>query len=292
MVQFRVRILLACLAITAGGVTAVAAQTQEHAPEPSGPAPVLMTVREMLQPGAEATHAKLEAEYAATLDAGKGKQYYLGMGSITGKQQTVFISGYSSLEEMSEVHDQDDTALGEKLASLDEAHSGTLAGVDTAIWRLRPELSNPGVENLAKMRFIELIQIHVKLGHSAGFADVIKNIKEAWMKTDPNFHYSLYQQTFGSSTDDSYMLIIAMKSLADLDKHHSMAAEYKKALGEEVQKHMLEFVSANYNSTESNLYVFTPSMSRLPENWTKDDQDFWKSKPVTAVPAKKAAPAK
>jgi hypothetical protein len=267
-------------------------QAQEHAPEPSGPAPILMTVREMLQPGAEATHAKLEAEYAAALDAGKGNQYYLGMGAITGTPQTVFLSGYTSLEEMSEVHDQDDTVLGEKLASLDEDHSGTLAGMDTAIWRLRPELSNPGAENLAKMRFIELIQIHVKLGHSAEFADVIKHIKEGWMKADPDFHYSLYRQTFGSSMDDSYMIMIAMKSLADLDKHHSMVAEYQKGLGEDVQKHMLEFESADYNSTESNLFVFTPSMSRLPENWTKDDLDFWKPKPATAVPAKKTETAK
>ncbi len=294
MVQSRVRRLVVWLAITAGGATAVAAPAQEHDSAPSGPAPVLMTVHEMLQPGAEAAHAKLEAEYAAALDAGKGSQYYLGMGAITGTPQTVFLSGYSSLEEMSEVHDHDDATMGEKLASLDEDHSGTLAGVDTAIWRLRPELSNPGTVNLAKMRFIELIHIHVKLGHGAEFADVVKHIREGWMKTDPDFHYSIYQQTFGSSMDDSYMVVIAMKSLADLDKHHSMVAEYQKGLGEDVQKHMLEFESADYNSTESNLFVFTPSMSRLPESWTKDDDDkkFWKPKPTVAVPAKKTVKAK
>ena len=241
-----------------------------------------------MQPGAEAAHAKMEAAYAAALEAGNGSQYFLGMGAITGTPQTVFLSGYSSLEEMSEVHDHDEATLGEKLASLDEEHSGTLAGVDTAIWRLRPELSNPGTVNLAKMRFMELIQIHVKLGHSAEFADVTKRIKEGWMKADPDFHYSIYRQTFGSATDDSYLVVIAMKSLADVDKHHSMLAEYQKGLGEDVHKHMLEVESADYNSTESNLYVFTPSMSRLPESWTKDDLEFWKPKPTVAVPAKKA----
>ncbi len=292
MFQSRARKLVVCMAVTAVSITGVAAHAQEHSSAPSGPAPVLMTVGETPRPGAEATHAKLEAEYAAALDAGKGSQYYLGMGAITGTPQTVFVSGYSSLEEMSEVHDNDEATMGEKLAALDEEHSGTLAAVDTAIWRLRPELSNPGAVNLANMRFMELIHIHVKLGHSAEFADVIKQIREGWMKADPEFHYLIYQQTFGSSTDDSYMVEIAIKSLADLDKHHSMVAEYQNGLGEDVQKRLLEFESANYNSTESNLFAFTPSMSRLPESWTKDDAEFWKPKPTVAVPVKKAVKAK
>lgn len=292
MVQSRVRKLVVWMAITAWGITAVAVHAQEHDSAPSGPAPVLMTVREMVQPGAEADHAKLEAEYAAALDAGKGSTYYLGMGAITGTPQTVFLSGYSSLEEMSEVHDHDEATMGEKLASLEEEHNRTLAGVDAAIWRLRPDLCNPSGVNLAKMRFMELIHIHVKLGHSAEFADVIKHIREGWMKADPDFHYSIYRQTFGNSMDDSYMVIIAMKSLADLDKHHSKVAEYQKGVGEDAQKHMMEFESADYNSTESNLFVFTPSMSRLPESWTKDDTEFWKPKPTVAVPAKKAVKAK
>ena len=292
MVQSRARKLVVWIAITAGGVTGVTVHAQEHDSAPSGPAPVLMTVSEIPQPGAEAAHARLEAEYAAALDAGKGSQYYLGMGAITGTPQTVFLSGYSSLEEMSEVHDHDEATMGEKLASLDDDHSGTLAGVDTAIWRLRSELSNPDTVNLAKMRFMELVHIHVKLGHSAEFADVIKHIREGWMKADPDFRYSIYQQTFGSSMDDSYIVMIAMKSLADLDKHHAMVAEYRKASGENVQKQMLEFESADYNSTESNLFVFTPSMSRLPESWTKDDTEFWKPKPTVAPPAKKAVKAK
>ncbi len=292
MVQSRARKLVVWMAIIAGSLTAVTVHAQEHESAPSGPAPVLMTVREMLQPGAEAAHARLEAEYTAALDAGNASQYYLGMGAITGTPQTVFLSGYASLEEMSEVHDHDEATMGEKLASLDEEHSGTLAGVDTAIWRLRPELSNPRTVNLAKMRFMDLIHIHVKLGHSAEFADMIKHIREGWTKADPDFHYSIYQQTFGNSMDDSYLVIIAIKSLADLDKHHSMVAEYRKGLGEDVQKQMLEFESANYNSTESNLFAFTPSMSRLPQSWTKDDTEFWKPKPTVAAPAKKAVKAK
>lgn len=182
--------------------------------------------------------------------------------------------------------------MGDKLASLDEEHSDTLAGVDTAIWRLRPDLSNPNPMNLARMRFMELIHIHVKLGHGPEFADGIRHMREGWMKADPDFHYSIYQQTFGNSLDDSYLIVIAIKSLAELDKHHAMVAEYQKSLGEDAQKSLLEFESANYNSTESNLFAFTPSMSRLPASWTKDDAEFWKPTPTVAAPMKKASKVK
>lgn len=287
--MFQSRALVVWMALTAGGVTGAAVHAQEHSPAPHGPAPVLMTVSETPRPGAEAAHAKLEVEYAATLDAGKGNQYYLGMGAITGTPQIVFLSGYSSLEEIAEVHDYDEATVGEKLDRLDEQHSGTVAAQDTAIWRLRGELSNPDTVNLASMRFMELIHIHVKLGRGAEFADMIKYIREGWMKTDPDFHYLIYQQIYGSSMDDSYLVVIATKSLADLDKHHAMVAEYRKGFAEDAQKRMIEFESANYNSAESNLFAFTPSMSRLPESWTKDDADFWKPKPTVAAPVKKAA---
>jgi len=292
MSQSRIRELVVGMVGWAGVATALTAFAQEHGPVPSGPAPILMTVREMTLPGAEAAHADLEAQYAATLDTGNGSQYYLGMGAITGSPQTVFLSGYSSLEELSEVHDHDEATMGEKLDSLDEQHSGTLAGVDTAIWRLRPNLSNPDPTNLARMRFMELIHIHVKLGHGPEFADLIKQIKESWMKVDPDFHYSLYQQTFGNAIDDSYLVVIPIQSLADLDKHRSLVAVHQKNMGEDAEKRMLGFESANYNSIESNLFAFTPSMSRLPQSWTKDDSEFWTAKPTVAAPVKQTSKTK
>jgi hypothetical protein len=112
------------------------------------------------------------------------------------------------------------------------------------------------------------------------------------MKADPDFHYSIYQQIFGTSKDDSYLIEIPIEALEDLDKHHSMVAEYQKGLGEEVQKSVLEFESANYNSVESNLFAFTPSMSRLPKSWTKDDTEFWSPKPPVTAPTKKTIKAK
>ncbi len=292
MIQTRVGKCVVWMAIAGVGLTTCALRAEEHNTVPNGPAPVLVTVREIPKPGEEAAHAKLEAAYAAVLAAGKGSQYYVGMGAITGTQQTVFLSGYSSLEEMSEVHDYDETMLGDKLSKLDKDHSETLAGVDTEVWRLRPRLSNPDPVNLGKMRFMELIHIHVKLGHSAEFADVMQHVQQGWMKADPDFHYLVYQQTFGGAKDDSYLVVIAVKSLGELDKHHALVTKYQRGLGAEAQKNMVEFEREGYNSTESNLFVFTPSMSRLPESWTKDDADFWSPKATATAVVKKATATK
>jgi hypothetical protein len=288
MILSRCRNLGVWMTVTAGVVAGTTAHAQKNSSAPSGPAPVLMTVRETVQPGAEATHAKLEADYAAALNAGKGNQYYLGMGAITGSPQTVFLSGYSSLQEIADVHDQDEGTMGEKLSTLDEEHSGTLDGVDTAIWRLRPSLSYPGTTNLAEKRFMELVHIHVKLGHGDEFAEVIKQMREAWIKADPAFNYSIYEQILGSSKDDSYLVVIAIRSLSDLDKHYARVAEYRKNLDENAERRIREFEGADYDSIESNLFAFTPSMSRLPASWTIDDKEFWNPKSISAAPLKKA----
>ena len=292
MVQSRVRTLGMWMAMVVAGTTAVAASAQDHAPAPNGPAPVLVTVREMVKPGEEAEHAKLEAEYGAVLDAGKGSEYYLGMGAITGKQEEVFVSGYSSLEEMSDVHDYDETMMGAKLDGLEQRHNATLAGMETTVWKLRPGLSNPDMVSLGKMRYMELTQIHVKLGHGAEFADVVKHIKQGWMTGDPDFHYVVYQQAYGDGADDTYLVMIAAKSLGDFDKHQAKVGEFHKGVGEDAHKEMLEFQRSDYNSTVSNLFVFTPAMSRLPESWMTDDLSFWKPKAAVAATAKKAAATK
>lgn len=279
------------MAAAAVCVTGIAAGAQERDAVPTGPAPILVTVREMLKPGEELQHAELEAEYTSALDAAKANQYFLGMGAITGSEESVFLSGYTSLEEMAAVHDADEALLGPKLDQLEMAHSGTLSGTDTAIWRLSPGLSNPGTDNLAKMRYMELVHIHVKLGRAPEFEEISREIKQGWLKADPDFHYSVYRQILGNGTDNSYLILIPVRSLADMDKHHSMSAAYEKGVGADLEKRIREVESTDYLSDVSNLFVFTPSMSRLPESWTKQDTDFWKPKPVAAAPAKRTTPA-
>ncbi len=292
MIQLRLRKCLVWIGVAATSLTAIAARAQKQQSAPFGPAPILVTVQETIQPGQEALHARLEADYAVAMNAAQAKQYYLGMDEISGSAQSMFLSGYSSLQEMADVHDNDATVIGDKLDHLETEHNATLLGTDTSIWRLRPDLSNPSPESLGSMRFMELIHIHAKLGHDAEVSSVLRKVGDAWVQTDPNFHYSVYQQIFGNAKDNSILIIIPVKSLDAIDKHQSLVPQYLKNMGEELHKHMLEVRSTDYNSVESNLYVFAPSMSRLPESWTKDDADFWNPKPVTTVPASKPTSAK
>jgi hypothetical protein len=294
MNQVQARKCLVWIGVAAAGLTAIAASAQEHAPLPSGPAPILVTVRETPKPGDEFTHEKLEVEMRAALDAAKAKEYYLGMGGISGSEDIMFLSGYSSLQEMADVHDNDDTIIGDKMDTLEAEHSATLEKTETSIWRLRPDLSNPQPENLGSMRFMDVVHIQVKLGHDSEFSDVIRKSGDVWARTDPNFHYTVYQQIFGKAKDNSFLILIPVKALSDIDRHQSLAEQYLKNMGEVAHKHILGIVSSDYDSVQNNLYVFTPSMSRLPSSWTQNDMSFWHPQPPNATPAKKpntAAPA-
>lgn len=279
--------VLAAMLIASAGVQ----QAQTYDAATSGAPPILVTVREYIQAGAEGAHTRLENDYAGVLEAGKGEQYYLGMGALTGAPRAVFLSGYSSMDEMAAVHGRDYERLGEKLSRIDEAHSETVTDVDTAIWRLRPDLSSAGTVNMAEMRYAELVQVHVKLGHGADFDAISQHIKEGWAKADPSFQYSVYEQNFGPATDDAYLVVIGMKSLGEVDKHHAMIGDYRTALGDETHKKMLGMERDAYDTVETNLLVFAPAMSHLPEGWTKYDTAYWKPKPIVPVAAKRTAPA-
>ena len=282
-----------CAVMTAMLVAAAGAgaqQMQSYDAATSGAPAVLVSVHEFVQPGAEAAHARLEHDYANVLDAGKGEQYYLGLGSVSGSPRAVFLSGYSSMAEMAEVHKYDYDKMGDRLSEIDEAHADTVRDVDTTIWRLRPDLSTSGTVNMAQMRYAELVEVHVKVGYAAEFDQISQHIKEGWAKADPNFQYSVYEENFGNSTDDAYMVVVAMKSLGDLDKHHDMVAQYRSALGDETHKKMIAMEREAYDGVESNLLVFAPSMSRLPEGWTKYDTEYWKPKPTSPAPMKKKTP--
>ncbi|MGC9200137.1 MAG: hypothetical protein ACP5E5_14590, partial [Acidobacteriaceae bacterium] len=113
MIQLRLRKPFVWIGVGAASLTVLAARAQKQQSAPFGPAPILVTVQETIQPGQEALHARLEADYTVAMNAAHAAQYYLGMGEISGSAHAIFLSGYSSLQEMADVHDNDATIIGD-----------------------------------------------------------------------------------------------------------------------------------------------------------------------------------
>ena len=73
-----------------------------------------------------------------------------------------------------------------------------------------------------------------------------------------------------------FLVLITVKSAADLDAEEGQGKQFEEALGAEGMKKMAELESACVESSQTNLFVIDPKMSYPPEAMVKADPDFWK----------------
>ena len=282
---YGVSVALLCMAALGGAATMVA---QDATATMMGPPPILMTVREYPKLGMERQHVQKEMEQIAIVRAAKFNLYTLALRSITGDApRVVFLTGYESMANIATAHEElgkmPDIAKLDKLIDEDEA---MLDKTNTAIWRFKPELSSSAPVDMASMRMAVMVQIVTKEGHSDDFESAAKKIIAGWTATDPTYTALIYASVYGGAEAPSYLVILPIKSLSELDKRHEMVDAYHKAVGEEGMKE-LKKAPESYLSDGANLFAFAPRMSYVPESWLKEAPDFWTPKPLPMEKAEK-----
>ena len=256
-----------------------------------GPPKVLYTQREFVKPGKGMAHAKSEAAMASAMGAAKSPLYALALSSITGVPRVVFMSGYDNMAgvESTYMSAMKLPGLESKLDTMNETDGAMVESANSALWRLREDLSSKNTINIADMRMAQLVQIATKPGYGMEFEKVAKRVIGAWDKTDPGYSAAVYEMAYGNATGPVFLVMLPMKSLAFLDKVYGEHDAFMKALGEEDMKSDRDIAKTAYLSSESNLFVFSPRMSYVPDSWVKADPTFWNPKPKSmAMPMKKA----
>ena len=256
-----------------------------------GPPKVLYTQREFVKPGKGMAHGKSEAAIASAMGAAKSPLYALALASITGVPRVVFLSGYDNMADVESTYmaAMKLPGLESKLDAMNETDGAMVESENSALWRLREDLSSKNKVNIADMRMAQLVQIEMKPGYGLEFEKVAKRVIGAWDKTDPSYSAAVYEMAYGHATGPIFLVILPMKSMAFLDKIYGEHDAFVKAMGEENLKGDREIAQTAYQSSESNLFVFSPRMSYAPESWVKADPTFWNPTPkAMAMPMKKA----
>ncbi len=271
------------------GVAPLAVQAQGGPSD--GPPKVLYTQREFVKPGKGVAHMKSEAAMASAMAAAKSSLYALALASITGQPRVVFLSGYDNMADVENTYmaAMKLPGLESKLDAMNETDGAMVDSEASAIWRLREDLSSTTKLNIADMRMMQLVQVEMKPGHGVDFETVAKRVVAAWAKTDPSYSIAIYEMAYGHSTGPIFLVILPMKSMAFLDKLHDEHDAYMKALGDEDVKGDREIARDDYLASQSNLFVFSPRMSYMPDSWVKADPTFWNPKPKAMAMPKKAA---
>jgi hypothetical protein len=256
------------------------------------PPKILTITREVVKTGKASAHEKWEEGFPKAYAKAKWPQHYLAMTAITGESRVLFLTPYESMAAWeADVVGQDKNAeLSAANESLGSKDGEFLSESKTAVFTYMPELSYQPEGPIAGVRGFMVVAQTVKPGHGKHYEELRKMIKAAHEKAALKEHYSVYHVSAGAPSG-LYLIFIPIKGLAEVDQFDALHGQtYKDALGEEGQNKITEFGKEGMESSETQLFVFSPKMSYMPKEWVDADPDFWAPKPAAA--AKPAAAKK
>jgi hypothetical protein len=182
-------------------------------------------------------------------------------------------------------------ALTADIDRLDAKDGDFLSESRRATLEYMPELSYHPEVSVKGTRYFMVVSIRVKPGHGDHFKDIRKMVKAAHEKANLSDHYAVFRFTMGAPAG-SYVIFVPMKTAAELDQWDDLHGQtYKDALGDEGRKKLDDFNRDGLESSESQLFTFSPKMSYAPKEWVEADPEFWSPK-GGATPAAKPHTAK
>lgn len=282
------------LALTCACVTAA----QENSPGNASIPKVLQITREFVKPGkAGMAHDKAEDAFVDAMRRAKWPTYYLGMNSLSGKSRALFLTWYDSFEAWQKDGDatQKNAALSSALDRASMADGELLESIDQGVFYFRDEMSLRPRPDLSQMRYLEAIVFHVRPGKDKEWDQVVKMFKEGYEKAVPGAHWGMFEEVYGGD-GGTFLMLIAHKSLSEIDQGFAEDKQFEAALGEDGMKKLDELYAASVASDQEQLFAFNPHMSYVKDEWIKADPGFWKPKAAatsaTKAPAeeKKAKP--
>jgi hypothetical protein len=282
--------LVSTLLVSLVAIPLCAAET----PGPGAPPKVLQIFREEVKTGKDPAHVKVEKGFVAAFARANWPTHYLAMTTITGPSEAWFLTGYSSFAAWEK--DRDDanknTALTAEVDRLIEKDGELLTNGRSLVAVLREDLSAGGPVDIAKMRYFRLLTFRVRPGHESDFQDSVKIVRSAYEKAKIELPWAVYQISSGMP-GPTFMILLPMKSLSEIDAAIARAGTIREAEGLENEKALAKMASDGYATVESNVFAFSPAMSYPGKEFVARDPDFWTPKPEAklAAPAKKAGAA-
>ena len=275
--------------LLSAGLTMAAAQ---ETPEGNTPPPKILVIdREFLKPGkGGSVHEKSESAFVQAFARAKWQTHYFAANALTGKSRALFFIPYDSFAawEQDALAQQKNAALSAAVDRAALADGELLSETDAGVFTYNEDQSLRGPVDIAHMRYFEISLYRVRPGHRKEWGDIVKLVKVAYDKI-PDAHWAVYQALYGQE-DVTYLVIIPMKSAAEIDKSMEQDKQFVEAMGEDGMKRLSELESSAVEFTQTNLFLFNPTMSYPPDAWVKADPDFWK--PKAAAPAKAMPKAK
>jgi hypothetical protein len=241
---------------------------------------VLLITREFTKPGKDGSpHQKTEGAFVHAMSQYKATDHYYAVTSLSGPSRALFLSSYPSFAALeAERKSVDSNApLAAALDSANIADGDLLSSTESSLWVQREDLSlNPGFR--VGSRIEEITQFRIKPGHFKEWEDLVKLVLDGYKKGIPDAHWGAYEEAYGSP-GGGFLIIVTMKSAAEIDANFAAGKKFEEAMGEDGMKKMALLEASCVESEQTNLFRIDPKMSYPTDEMVQADPSFWKAKP-------------
>lgn len=270
---------LCLLLVTFSLSTVSAALAQHEAGQVQGPSKYLFLRDVVLKPEQNDAFAKLETEEVQALHTANAPGHYLGMWAITGPNHLLFTMGFDSFADLQKNHEATMamSKLMDTLKTDNAAEASLVADRHSSIYKYDEELSLRAPVDLARMRFMRIILFHIRSGHRQDWEHLVKLLMKAY-DAIPEAHWATFEKIYGVGSDDTYILVTPMAALSDVDSMIDNGKKFRESTGEDQLDALRKQLSADVESSESDLFALGPEISYVPESWLSASPDFWGKK--------------
>jgi hypothetical protein len=256
-----------------------AARAQREAGQVQGPSKYLLVSNSALKPDQGDAYAKLQSDEVQALRAANAPSHFIGMWSITGSNNVVYLHGFDSFADLQKDHEA--TAAMSKLMDTmhtdDAAQSAFVTEHHTSIYKYDEDLSLRAPVDLAKMRFARTIIFHVRSGRDQDWEHLVKQYVKAYQAI-PNAHWAMFEKVFGIGSDNTYVLITPLTALSEVDGMLGSDKQFMDSTGEDELALLRQQGDADVESSEEDLYAFGSGISYVSDSWLTAYPDFWGKK--------------
>ncbi|MFZ0882450.1 MAG: hypothetical protein WAN14_03560 [Candidatus Acidiferrales bacterium] len=255
------------------------------------PPKVLSVVREVVKPGKSGSaHEKTERAFVEAMTAAHSPNHYIALDSLTGVSRSLFLSGYDSFAQWEEQEkaDQKNASLSATLDRAAEADGALLTSYESGMYILRQDQSYNDAGGLAHVHYFEITVYRIKPGHEADWDEIVKLVKPALIKANPDDNWAMYERAYGVG-GPAFAVFHVMKSAAEIDQGYASSPKFAAAMGEEGMKKLSGLSAAAIEGSETNLFLINPRESYAEPELINADPDFWKTSSQVTPPTEQGS---
>lgn len=269
-------------------VPSMRAQANSADQAPAAPPKYLNMVHQELKPGRSGAYAELETAIARIYSRENIPVFWVGLESITGPSEVLYLNLFDSSEEMAKAMDALNAALAahpELMQMQDRLLQENTSNGTSVLGVRRDDMGyRANSIDFSKMHALRLSTVFAHPGYERAFMETEWSLSEASEKVHARSAWAVYE-VIGGLPEPSFVIVTPMQSLEEIDDVIEAGESVKTTEGGALQQHLQELARIAFGTSDTRLFAVGPRMSHVSKKFASSDLEFWAPATLPAPPA-------